>query len=115
MEQLNKVELRGVVGSVRVYTYEENRMARIGLATNYAFKDRSGAAIIDTSWHNVIAWEGRNIRDLDRIEKGTKLRVLGRIRYQKYTGTDGEDRIGTDIVASRLEIIDDPEQMSYEM
>lgn len=115
MEQMNKVELRGVVGSVRVYTYEESRMARIGLATNYAFKDRNGTAVIDTSWHNVIAWEGRTLQDLDRIAKGTKLRVVGRIRYQKYTGVDGEERIGTDIVAANVEIIDDSEQLSYEM
>lgn len=115
MEQMNKVELRGVVGSVRVYTYEESRMARIGLATNYAFKDRNGTAVIDTSWHNVIAWEGRTVQDLGRIAKGTKLRVVGRIRYQKYTGVDGEERIGTDIVAANVEIIDDSEQLSYEM
>ena len=35
--------------------------------------------------------------------------------YQKYTGTDGVDRIATDILASRISIIDDPEPMQYEM
>ena len=115
MEQLNRVELRGIVGNVRIQTFDENRMARIGLATNFAYKDREGSAVIDTSWHNVIAWEGRNIQGLERIGKGTKLRVLGRIRYQNYTGLDGIDRTGTDIVASQIQIIDDPSQMSYEM
>ena len=115
MEQLNRIELRGVVGSVRLQTFEDSRMARISLATNYAYKDRDGAAVIDTSWHNVLAWEGRNIHDLDKITKGTKLYVTGRIRYQKYTGLDGVDRVGTDILASRIQIIDDPEQMQYEM
>lgn len=115
MEQLNRVELRGVVGSIRVHPYEESKMARIGLATNYAYKDRNGTAVIDTSWHNVIAWEGRCAEDLEKIGKGTKLRVVGRIRYQKYTGVDGEERIGTDIVAAHVEIIDDSEQLSYEM
>ena len=115
MEQLNKVELRGIVGSVRVQTFDENRMARIGLATNFAYKDREGTAVIDTSWHNVIAWEGRNIQNLEKIEKGTKLRVIGRIRYQNYTGLDGVDRAGTDILANQIQIIEDPSQMSYEM
>ena len=41
--------------------------------------------------------------------------VLGRIRYQNYTGVDGIDRIGTDILASQIKVIDDPSQMSYEM
>lgn len=115
MEQLNKIELRGVVGGVRLQNFDDSRMARINLATNYAYKDREGTAVIDTSWHNVVAWEGRNIHGLERIGKGTKLYVTGRVRYQKYTGTDGVDRIATDILANRVEIIDDPEQMSYEM
>ena len=115
MEQLNKVELKGVVGNVRIQTYDENRMARIGLATNYAYKDREGTAVIDTSWHNVIAWEGRNIQGLEKIGKGTRLHVIGRIRYQNFTGVDGIDRVGTDILANQIQIIDDPSQMSYEM
>ena len=115
MEQLNKVELRGVVGSIRTQTFDESRMARISLATNYAYKDREGTAVIDTSWHNVVAWEGRSIPSLVRIVKGSKLAVTGRIRYQKYTGLDGVDRVATDILASRLQLIDDPEPMQYEM
>lgn len=115
MEQLNRIELRGVVGSVRLQTFEDSRMARISLATNYAYKDRDGTAVIDTSWHNVIAWEGRNIRDLDKITKGTKLQVQGRLRYQKYTGVDGVDRIATDVLANRMSIVNDPEPMQYEM
>ena len=115
MEQLNKVELRGVVGSVRIQTYDENKMARISLATNFAYKDRDGTAVIDTSWHHVVAWEGRNILNLDKIAKGTRLWVTGRIRYQNYTGLDGVDRVATDILANRLTVLDDEEPMQYEM
>lgn len=115
MEQLNRVELKGIVGSVRIQTFDESKMARIGLATNYAYKDREGAAVIDTSWHNVVAWEGRSIQGLDRISKGMKLHVIGRIRYSSYTGMDGVNRVGTDIIAGQLKVIDDPEPMSYEM
>lgn len=105
MEQLNRVELRGIVGRVLVQEYGDAKMARIGLVTNYAYKDREGAAVIDTSWHNVIAWEGRNIQNVDMIEKGTKLRVIGRIRYQKYTDREGVYREAVDIIASEVEII----------
>ena len=115
MEQLNRIELRGVVGSVRLQNYSENKMARITLATNYAYKDREGSAVIDTSWHNVVAWENKNIKDVDKIERGTKLYVQGRIRYQKYTGSDGVERVLTEVMASRMVILDDPEPMQYEM
>ena len=115
MEQLNKVELRGVVGSVRIQTYDENKMARISLATNFAYKDRDGTAVIDTSWHHIVAWEGRNIQHLEKIGKGTRLHVLGRVRYQNYTGVDGVDRVATDILACRVTVLDDEEPMQYEM
>ena len=115
MEQLNKVELIGTVGSVYVKEFGTTKVANFSVATNYAYKDRDGAAVIDTSWHNVTAWEGRNIHGLDRITKGSKLHVIGRLRYQKYTGVDGVDRIATDILANRLAIIEDPEPMQYEM
>lgn len=115
MEQLNKVELRGTVGNVRVQTFNENRMVRFGLATNFAYKDREGAAVIDTSWHNVVAWEGRNIPDVGKIAKGARLHVFGRLRYQTYTGVDGIDRVGTDILANHIEVIEDSSPMAYEM
>ena len=107
MEQLNKVELKGIVGNIRVQTYDENRMARICIATDYAYKAADGSLIIDTSWHNVVAREGRKVPCIDRIAKGTKLHVIGRIRYQKYTGVDGVDRISTEILASEINVIDE--------
>ena len=114
MEQLNRVELKGVVGAIRIQTFDETKMARISVATNYAYKDRDGAMVIDTSWHCVVAWEGEKIRDLDKITKGSKIRVLGRLRYQNYVGTDGVERMGVDILASEVELLED-DKMTYQM
>lgn len=114
MEQLNKVELRGIVGSVRTQKINEVTMARFCVATNYAYKDREGYAVIDTSWHNVIAWEGRNLQNLEKLSKGAKVHLFGRLRYQTYTGVDGVDRTSTDILVSKLEILDEDEPMQYE-
>lgn len=115
MEQLNKIELRGVIGSVRTQSSGETKMARLTLVTNYAYKDKDGAAIIDSSWHNVVAWEGKYISDLDKIARGSKVYVIGRLRYNKYSGVDGVERIATEIVANRLSLIDDAEPLQYEM
>lgn len=115
MEQLNRIELRGLVGSVRVQTYEGSQVARINLATNVAYKDKDGAAVIETTWHNVSAWEGKGIQDLDQIRKGSKLYVVGRLRVQKYTGADGMDKVITDVLANRVVLIPDEEQLQYEM
>ena len=109
MEFLNKVELNGIVGNVRVQTYDDNVMARIQILTDYAYTAQDGTLIVDTSWHQVIAWEGKKIQGLNRIAKGAKLHVVGRIRYQHYTGVDGVDRTSTEILANEVNIIEDDE------
>lgn len=115
MEQLNRIELRGTVGSVRLQTYNDNQVARLSLATNVAYRDRDGSAVIETTWHNINAWEGKEIKDLDKIEKGTKLYVQGRIRNVRFVGQDGLDHFSTDVQAHRIVIIDGSEPLQYEM
>ena len=41
--------------------------------------------------------------------------VTDRTVAEKIRQVDGVDRVGTDIVASHVQIIDDPDPMSYEM
>jgi len=114
MEQLNKVEIRGYVGNVTRYEGDKP-MYRITVATSHAFKDRNGAAVIETTWHNVVAWEGRACSNLSKIDKGSKIQVSGRLRNQKYTGSDGIDRYSSDIYASRINLIEGVETFSYEI
>ena len=85
MEQLNKIELRGTVGIVRIKSFEGRQMARFSLATNFAYFDRNNEGVIETSWHNIIVWEGKDMPDLNKIEKGATVYVCGRLRIQKYT------------------------------
>ena len=60
------------------------------------------------------AWEGKNIVNLSKVEKGDKVRILGRLRNQKFTGNDGVERTSYDVLASRLEILDEDEYLQYE-
>lgn len=115
MEQLNRIELRGNVGSVKVQPNAERRMARFTLATNYAYKDRNGTPVIETTWHNVIAWEGKDICPLEKIEKGSKLYVTGRMRTQKYTDANDVERTSYEILAGRVVLVETDEALQYEM
>ena len=49
MEQLNKVELIGTVGTIRMTEVGEASSARLSLATNYAYRSKDGAAVIETT------------------------------------------------------------------
>lgn len=115
MEQLNRVELRGVVGSLRHQKVGDKTCSHINVATSRAYKDRNGVAVIETTWHQVIAWEGPNTEDVARIEKGSKVYVLGRIRNARYVGKDDQERESSEIVASRLMLMDTAENLQYEM
>lgn len=111
MEQLNKVELRGVVGSVRLQKIGNTQVANFTVATSLAYKDRSGSPIIETTWHNVTAWEGRDVQDLGLLERGSKVQIIGRLRNQRYTGADGIERSTTDVLANKLVLILEDEEM----
>ena len=115
MEQINKIELRGLVGMVRLQEVGEKKVARFTVATNQAFTDRNGAAVIDTQWHNVSAWESKRITGLEKLQKGDKVWVFGRVRYNKFTGADGMEHYSTEILANRLVILDDEDDLPCEM
>ena len=105
MEQLNRVELRGTVGSVYVKDFGNTKCANFSLATNYVFKDRDGCPVIETTWHRVIAWENRDTEDAFHLKRGDPVHVIGRLRIQKYTGADGMERNMVEIIASKMEVI----------
>ncbi|MBO4595843.1 MAG: single-stranded DNA-binding protein [Bacteroidales bacterium] len=107
MEQLNRIELRGMVGIARVQAFSGKRVLRFTVATNYAYKSQNGDAVIDTEWHNVNVWEGRALEDVDSIQKGDKVYVCGRLKYTKFIGQDGQEHNSTEIQASKVLRFDD--------
>lgn len=114
MEQLNRIELRGNVGNVKLQVVGDKLAARFTVATNYAYKDKDGTPVIETTWHNVNAWQGRGIVDLHDIKKGSKVYVSGRLRSQRFQGEDQMERSFYEIVPKTVALIDDKENLNYE-
>ena len=104
MEQLNRVELRETVGSIYIKEFGNTRCVNFSVATNHCFKDRDGCPVIETTWHRVIAWESQETADAFKLEKGSPVHVIGRIRVQRYTGADGVERQAVEIVAQRIDL-----------
>ena len=115
MEQLNRIELLGVVGSVRTQKIGERRMAKFTMVTNRAYKNKEGAPVIESTWHNVTAFEGKNVRDLEKIEKGRYVHVWGRLQIQHYTGVDGTERTSVDVLCTRIDFVSLGEEVPYEL
>ena len=111
MEHINRVEIRGNVGMVRLNEHNGKKVANISVATELLYKSREGIAVSEKTWHNVVAWSGKDIADLETITKGTPIHVVGRIKTSRYTSADGTEKFFYEVAASRLMIVRDAPQM----
>ena len=107
MEQnINKVELQGRIGSVKVSNISGKDLARLSVATNYIYRSKDGDMVIETTWHNVTAWEnGKTITGLQNLQKGDFVHVTGRLRTVRYTDSENIERVTSEIAAASLEVV----------
>ena len=106
MEQINRIEIQGNVGICRVMDVKDNQVLHFSLATNYAYKSKDGD-VIETTWHNVVAWKSKYMPDFNLITKGTALNVVGRMRVSKYIAADGTEKQVHEVLANKITIIHD--------
>lgn len=106
MEFINRIELRGIVGTTTLNKVGESQVCRFSIVTEYSFKDRDNNPVVDTTWFNITAWEGRNMPDLRQIVRGTIVQVHGRVRTFKYTMADGAEKSGWEVLARRITLLE---------
>lgn len=102
MEHINQVHIVGRVGNVRISQVGESNVANFSVVTEFFYKTKDGSAVVEDTWLNVVAWEGRGIPNLLPIGKGVLVDVHGRLRQVKYTGTDGLEKSFYEVVANRM-------------
>ena len=100
---LNKVMLIGNVGNdpeIRA-TSGGTRVAKISLATNRSWPDRSGQQQEKTEWHR-LTFFGKLVDVVEQwVKKGDRLYVEGRIEYSQTEG-EGGPKYWTDIVVNEM-------------
>lgn len=100
---LNKVMLIGNVGNepeIRA-TSSGARVAKVSLATNRTWSDRTGQQQERTEWHR-LTFFGKVVDVVEQwVKKGDRLYVEGRIEYSQVEG-EGGTRYFTDIVVSDM-------------
>lgn len=52
MEFLNKIELRGIVGTVTLNRVGESQVCRFSLVTEYSYKDRENNPVVDVTCYS---------------------------------------------------------------
>ena len=101
---LNKVMLIGNVGSdpeIRA-TGSGARVAKLSIATNRSFQDRSGQQQERTEWHRCTFF-GKLADIVEQyVKKGDRIYVEGRIEYSQTQDDQGGTRYWTDIVVHEM-------------
>ena len=101
---LNKVMLIGNVGNdpeIRM-TASGSKVAKVSLATNRSFQDRSGQKQEKTEWHR-LTFFGKLADIVEQwVNKGHRIYVEGRLEYSQTQDDQGATRYWTDIVASEM-------------
>lgn len=108
-ECINRVELAGRVGSVRIEEVSGQKIARFSMCTNRAFRSDAGSLYVQTDWHNVVAWSGEGIADFGTLGKGVFVKVRGTLRTKVYTNGSGVECRLTEVFAHSLEVINETE------
>lgn len=105
MEQLNQVIIRGIVGNARIQEIGETEMVRFSVVTDYAYKNRHGEAVIDTTWHQVVAFKSDRMPDFSSIIKGAGVEIKGRLRNNRFVDTNGNERTVMEILANQITVL----------
>jgi single-strand DNA-binding protein len=100
----NRVQLIGNLGQdPEIKTLESGKkVAHFTMATNDSYKNSDGQKIDETTWHNIVAWNGLAERASKFLKKGNEVAVEGRIVYRTYDDKKGATKNVTDIVLNNL-------------
>jgi single-strand DNA-binding protein len=104
---VNKVILVGNLGNDPEVKYTQGGMAitTLSLATTSVRKDKDGQQIEKTEWHRVKLFGKLGEIAGEYLKKGRQVYIEGSIRYDKFTGADGQERYFTDIVADEMQML----------
>lgn len=100
----NRVSLIGNLGQdPDVKTLENGKkVAHFTLATNEDYKTADGQKVSETTWHNIVAWNGLADIAGNYLKKGREIAVEGRIAYRSYEDKQGVTKYITEIVLNEL-------------
>lgn len=100
----NKVQLIGNLGNnPEVKTLEGGKkMAKFSVATNETYRNAKGEKVVETQWHNLIAW-GKVAEIAEKfLHKGSEVALEGKLINRSYNDKDGNKKYVTEIQVNEL-------------
>ncbi|MBX2814468.1 MAG: single-stranded DNA-binding protein [Saprospiraceae bacterium] len=105
---INKVILIGNLGRDPEVRHLDNgaAVAKMSIATNESYRDKSGEWQTNTEWHDIVMWRALAERAERSLKKGSMIYVEGKLTHRKYQDKDGNDRYITEVVANTFRMLD---------
>ena len=108
---VNKAILVGrAAGDAMVRMAGDKKVATINLATSEKYKGRDGNLVESTEWHSVVLWDRLAEVAEKYVTKGTQLYIEGKIKTEKYTDKEGNDKFVTRIKADNMQMLSGTKQ-----
>jgi single-strand DNA-binding protein len=76
------------------------------LTTNRYWTDEKGQKHEEPEFHRIVAWDKLAETCHQFLRKGRKVHLEGRLQSHTYTGQDGIEKTGVEVVLERMEMLD---------
>jgi single-strand DNA-binding protein len=108
MGSINEVTLVGNLTRDPELKQSEGKKAVciIGLATNRNWTDEKGQKHEVPEYHRIVAFDKLAETCHQYLKKGRKIYAEGRLQSHSYTGQDGIEKTGVEVVLERMEMLD---------
>lgn len=104
----NNVLLIGNLGADPEFAELTNggKMLRFNLATNDSYRNKKGEWVDKTEWHRCVAWRAQAERMRDRLRKGVRVAIRGKLTYYDYQDKEGVQRRSSQVEVFEYTILD---------
>ncbi len=105
---LNRITLIGrLTHEPKLKEFNKKKCCQLGVATNYQYRGAgSSESKEQPSYHNVIAWGRLAEICFTYLQKGRRVYVEGRLKYNKWKDKEENLHIKTEIVADNVIMLD---------
>ena len=104
-QYINRVELQGRVGTVRISPVHDTIVANFSVMTEYMYQTSDGNKVVEATWMCVAAFEGNDV-SINGLTRGSLVNLTGRLRNNKYIDASGNERVFTEVIAASLKVLE---------
>ena len=101
---MNRITLYGNVGKDPEVKHFDNgkAVASFSMATSESYKNKQGEKVVNTEWHNIVAWSPLAEIFEKHVKKGNKILITGKSVTREYE-SNGEKKYITEVQVKDFE------------